>query len=86
MEFTLSSHATRMLQERAIPEIWMWRTLDEPYHVDVGTDGNLHYVKPIPEFGGRFLHVVVHPETTPMRVVTLFFDRRLGKADYANQA
>jgi hypothetical protein len=83
---TMSSHAAFMLQERAIPESWMWRTLNEADRVDVGTDGNLHYVKAIPEFGGRFLHVVVNPETTPMCVVTLFFDRRLGKADHANQA
>ena len=42
-------------------------------------EGNIHYFKAIPEYGGRVLHVVVNPNTDPHKVVTLFFDRRLRR-------
>lgn len=35
----------------------------------------------IPEHGGRFLRVIVNHHVTPKRVVTLFFDRRLGRQE-----
>jgi len=57
----------------------MWRTIHQPDRVEMGTDGNTHYIKAIPEHGGRFLRVVVNPHVQPNRIVTLFFDRRLGK-------
>ncbi len=72
-----SQHARDMLEEREIPEEWMWRTIDEPDQTEIGADGNTHYVKAIPEYGGRFLRVVVNPHVQPERIVTLFFDRRL---------
>jgi hypothetical protein len=43
------------------------------------TSGNIHHIKAIPEHGGRFLRVVVNPHVQPGRIVTLFFDRRLGR-------
>ncbi|MFQ6059396.1 MAG: DUF4258 domain-containing protein [Anaerolineae bacterium] len=76
-----SEHARDMLQEREIPEEWMWRTIDELDRAETGADGNIHYIKAIPEHGGRFLRVVVNPHTQPKRIVTLFFDRRLGGKD-----
>jgi hypothetical protein len=57
----------------------MWRTVDEPDSTETGVDGNTHYTKAIPEHGGRFLRVVVNPHVQPKRIVTLFFDRRLGR-------
>ena len=74
-----SQHAQDMLQEREIPEEWMWRAIDEPDQMEIGADGNTHYIKAIPEHGGRFLRVVVNPHVQPERIVTLFFDRRLGR-------
>jgi hypothetical protein len=38
-----------------------------------------HYIKAIPEHGGRFLRVVINHQVEPPRVVTLFFDRRLRR-------
>jgi hypothetical protein len=66
-----------MLQERNVPEEWVQGTLRSPDYTEVGSDDNIHYIKAIPEFGGRSLRVVVNPNQTPIRVVTLFFDRRL---------
>jgi len=79
MGFEPSAHARDMLRERQIPEEWMWRTLASPERQEVGADGNIHYIKSIPEPGGRFLRVVVNPTVTPNRIVTVFFDRRLRR-------
>jgi hypothetical protein len=57
----------------------MWRTLASPERQEVGAKGNIHYIKSIPEHGGRFLRVVVNQTVTPSRIVTVFFDRRLRR-------
>ena len=79
-EFEFSSHAKEMLLERRILEEWVWRTIDVPTKKKTGADGNLHYAKSIQEKQDRVLHVVVNPNVSPHRIVTLFFDRRLGKS------
>jgi hypothetical protein len=73
----LSGHARDMLQERNISEEWVRPTVNTPDRTEEGTDNNTHYVKAIPERGGRFLRVVVNPRVTPKRIATVFFDRRL---------
>jgi hypothetical protein len=78
-DLELSQHARDMLQEREIREEWMWRTVLEPDRIEVGMDGNTHYMKAIPEHAGRFLRVVVNADVQPGRIVTLFFDRRLRR-------
>lgn len=80
MEFELSKHARDMLQERQIPEEWMWRTLASPEYQEIGADGNIHYIKSIIEYEGRFLRVIVNPTRIPERIVTVFFDRRLRRS------
>ena len=77
MEFT--THARDTLEERNIPEDWVWRAIESPRRSRMGRDGNKHYFKPIPEFGGQILHVVVNPHTIPKRVVTASFDHRERK-------
>lgn len=64
-----------MLQERNIPEEWVWQTINDHEWQSMGDDNNTHYFKSIPEHGGRILHVVVNPGVTPKKVVTVFFDR-----------
>ena len=66
-----------MLIEREIPEEWVVRSLNSPDYTEMGVDDNIHYIKAIPEFGGRIFRVVVNPHHTPARVITFFFDRRL---------
>lgn len=77
--FEFSSHAKNMLAERNIPEEWIWKTIDEPDQNWMGNDGNTHYTKHIKERDGRALHVVTNPDVHPKRIITVFFDRRLGK-------
>ena len=79
-EFELSAHARDMLLERRIEEGWVRRTIQTPRGRSKGVDGNVHYTKPIRERQGRQLHVVVNPTVSPQRIVTVFFDRRLGRA------
>ena len=74
-----SAHAIDMLAERNILEAWVWRVIEVPIDGWQGDDDNAHYVKPIQERGYRTLHVVVNRKAEPNRVVTVFFDRRLGK-------
>ena len=80
-DIKLSMHAQDMLRERDIPEEWLWRTINMPDRTEIGVDNNTHYMKSIPEHGGRFLRVVVNHHVGPSRVVTLFFDRRLGRRE-----
>jgi hypothetical protein len=46
---------------------------------DIGSDGNIHYFKSVPEYGGKVLRVIVNPNMKPPRIVTVFFDRRKKK-------
>lgn len=74
-----SKHARDVMRERKIPEEWVRRTIASPDQTETPPDGTIHYIKAISEHGGRFLRVVMNPAVTPMRVVTVFFDRRLGR-------
>ena len=76
-QFTV--HAVQMLAERRIQREWVERVLAEPDGVQAKDDGTVHYVAAIVEHVGRVLRVVVNPSSEPPRVVTVFFDRRLGR-------
>jgi hypothetical protein len=78
-DVAFSKHAQDVMRERHIPEEWVRQTLDGPDRVDNLADGTTHYISAIPEHGGRYLRVVVNPGVTPRRVITVFFDRRLGR-------
>ena len=74
--FEFTAHAERMLTERRIVLEWVNRAVAEPARTEAKEDGTVHYLKPIPEHGGRVLRVVLSPESGPPRVITVFFDRR----------
>ncbi len=78
-EVQLSGHARDMLSERGIAEEWVWRTIRAPDRTEAGANGSVHYIKAIPEHGGRFLRVIVNRHVEPARVVTVFFDLRLRR-------
>ncbi len=78
-EVQLSGHARDMLSERGIAEEWLWRAIRTPDRTEMGANGNVHYMKAIPEHGGRFLRAIVNRHVEPARVVTVFFDRRLRR-------
>lgn len=56
---------------------WIKKTIVNPAIKEVGSDGNLHYIKPIAEFNNRKLRVVVNHKKIPPKIATIFFDRRL---------
>lgn len=75
----VSAHARQMLQERNIRDVWLQLTLSDPDRLEEKQDGTVHYIKRIPEHGGRYLRVVVSLQGGQRRVVTAFFDRRLRR-------
>lgn len=73
-----TAHATQMLQERNIELAWVSRAIEAPDKIITDTsDGNIHYIKRIPERDNRLLRVVVNEQEASQLVVTVFFDRRL---------
>ena len=77
MGISYTAHAAAMLVERKIPPEWIQHTIKEPDRTYTGVDGNLHYLKSVPESGNRVLRVVVNPTAIPVTVVTFSFDRRV---------
>ena len=78
-DIEFSKHARYIMVKRRIREEWVWRTIDAPDKKRRGDDGNLHYTKSIREKDGQVLRVVINADVQPARIVTLFFDRRLGE-------
>ena len=79
MSYTLTGHAKKVLAEREIPLEWLERALDEPMlrQPDPEDPSLERRYRPIPEFDGRVLRVVVNPSVEPVRVVSVFFDRSM---------
>ena len=77
MNYELTQHARKVLEERGIAVDWMERTLAEPEEVspDPGDVEIQRFFRAIPEFGGRVLRVAVNTTVEPWRVVSVFFDR-----------
>lgn len=63
--------------ERNIQVSWLEETLSAPDRCLPLADshGNTHYLKQMPDFGDRWLRVIVNPNVAPKRIITLFFDR-----------
>ncbi len=70
-------HAKTMMHERLIQEDWVIRTVKNPDFTELRRNDEKHYVKLIPENGGKYLRVIVNPSVSPNRVITVFFDRRV---------
>lgn len=79
MNYELTKHAHKVLEERGIQIEWMERTLSEPECVlpDLEDATVERYFRCIPEFGGRVLRVAVNRTIEPNRVVSVFFDRTM---------
>jgi hypothetical protein len=78
MIYFLTEHARDALEKRQIPLEWMERTFESPEWTerDSMDDDLEHRLARIPEFEGRVLRVIVNSKTNPMRIVTVYFDRR----------
>jgi hypothetical protein len=79
MEFQLTKHAHEAAAEREIPVEWIRRTLDEPELVlpEPGDPTVERRFRKIPEHGDRVLRVAVNVAVNPIRVVSVFFDRKM---------
>ncbi len=79
MQYQLSKHAAKVLEERQILIAWLEQTLSlseltlpDPHD----TEAERRFRK-IPECEGRVLRVAVNVTVTPNRVVSVFFDRAM---------
>jgi hypothetical protein len=68
-----------MLEERRIRWEWIEQALQAPNRIEDREDGTRHFIRQIPEYGNRWLRVVVNVSLNPNRAITAFFDRRLRR-------
>jgi hypothetical protein len=67
-----------MLRERSIPMAFIKSAIDKPEKTEERADRTKHFMRRIPDYGNRWLRVVVNVSVVPNKAVTAFFDRRLG--------
>lgn len=79
MNYALTEHARKVLVKRQIPIEWLERALQEPIlrEPDPNDASPDRRYCPITEFNGRVVRVVVNTSVEPVRVVSVFFDRRM---------
>ena len=80
MDYELTDHARESLCKRPVIRLeWMERVLAHPAMTESDrVDPALqHRLGRIDECGARILRVVVNPSHTPLRVITVYFDRRM---------
>jgi len=65
-------HAKTMMHERLIKEDWVARAVKNPDLTELRGNVEKHYIKQIPETGGKYLRVIVNPSVSPRRVITVF--------------
>jgi hypothetical protein len=75
----LSAHAAQSVAKRRIRPEWLASTLLTPAVTlpDPQDTALRHALAAIPDFGDRVLRVIYNPETTPVLVVTAYFDRSM---------
>ena len=80
MDWVPTAHASEMLKERGILAAWA-SALAAPESVEPDRlDPSLqHALGRIPDHGNRVLRVVFDPSTSPVRLVTVFFDRKASR-------
>lgn len=80
MDYELTQHARENLQIRPNIQIaWIERILSSPELVEPDrVDPDLeHRLGRIKEYGGRVLRVIIRTNTTPLRLITFYFDRAM---------
>jgi hypothetical protein len=77
-DFTISRHARRRIAQRGIRVSQIAQTMSRPDRtVTDREDPEIRHA--IRRFGRRVLRVVYNFNTLPPLIVTVFFDRRLGR-------
>jgi hypothetical protein len=82
MEYELTAHAEEVIANRKVRVEWIEHVLLRPSCRESDkVDPDLeHRLGRIAEYGDRVLRVVANVQVKPIRVVTVFFDRR-ARAD-----
>lgn len=82
MNYELTEHARESLRKRSnIRVAWMEQVIQypdivEPDRIDQDLE---HRLGRIPENQGRVLRVIIRKNTTPVRVITVYFDRKMRR-------
>ena len=79
MKYELSHHATEMLRRRGIRREWMETAMTFPQRVerDAIDPCIVHHLRTIEQCEGRVLRVLYNEMVTPVRIVSVFLDRRM---------
>lgn len=79
MKYQLTQHARDVMAERQIPVEWMEHALNNPEKTepDTGDAALEHSLALIAQHGNRVLRVVYNKSVDPVRVVTVYFDRKM---------
>lgn len=77
----LTEHAEVVMREREIALEWVTRTVLSASFAEDHDDGTRHFLRRLPEAEGRWLRVVTTERKGDIIVVTVFFDRRLGREE-----
>lgn len=77
--FQLSYHAEKVIVERNIKKNWIVDTFTKPDSIESDQKNiNLeHRFKKITDYDDRVLRVICNVESSPIIIVTAFFDRRM---------
>ncbi|MBV8226996.1 MAG: DUF4258 domain-containing protein [Verrucomicrobia bacterium] len=77
--YDLSKHARDVISARQIELAWVEQVLDSPEVVEADRDDPelMHHVGRIKRHGDRALRVVFNKSVNPVRIVTVYFDRKM---------
>lgn len=76
MEFKLSDHAQKRIQQRRIKPEWIKAAIDNPDRLEDDVEDPIlaHALKAIPEKGFKKLRVIYNETTKPVTIVTAYFE------------
>lgn len=79
IDFKLTHHAEDAMVKRKIEKEWLERVLTSPQRIEKDAIDPMleHRLAVISECDNRVLRVIINPHLNPMRVITLFFDRKM---------
>ncbi|MFZ1221246.1 MAG: DUF4258 domain-containing protein [Chthoniobacterales bacterium] len=79
MKYELSDHARIRMRERKIEPTWLEQAIVRPDRSEPDEDDPAmeHRLAAIAEQGYRVLRVVCDPRVTPLKIVTIHFDRSM---------
>ena len=78
-KFVLSAHAQTVIKERSIDLAWLERVLITPEKVECTEEQPQlrHALGRISEHGDRVLRVIYNAGVDPVRIITVYFDRKM---------